>query len=384
MRPLRSALVCAVAALTGCTSPIVLEATGPNRDLPKGLFAAFANAYDTGMQSRRAEDALQILDTGFALVDVNCEDFFRSEGQLQTTLNVIRDATALVGSIAAGALAALHTSQDAAAIVSLTVAGVSGGITVSNANFLFGTDNIDAVRELTQKALASHSDTVIAYARSNPNEVTVTWALKQVAQHQSLCRPAHILSITRSAIRNGTVTAYDQGTGGAVGVVDVPATVIDAFRTTLAANLGVGDLTEQQAAALYWFVSANATADRYPFLAAQLKALADKSPFDSSNRLKSGWPRSAVRDVFRAADVRVRIWLRQIVTGWMASASGSGAPAASAPGLTLAPRMSGPLPPAPPPVAAAPPPVAAGPSDAIPPRLPSALPSSIGVRVVPR
>jgi hypothetical protein len=205
-------------ALNGCASPVILTAAGPNRDIVTGQFGIFADRYDRALSSPSPAIARDLLDQGLSLVYNNCMDFFTSEGKLQTTLNVIRDTTVLVGSVAAGAIAAFHASQSAAAIVSLTVAGVSGGITVTNANFLFGSDNIDAVRELVVKALAAHSDAIRQVVLDDPGAVTVTWALDQVQDHQMLCRPAHILSITRSAIKNGSITAYNPATNR-----DIPA-----------------------------------------------------------------------------------------------------------------------------------------------------------------
>ena len=367
MRPLKAVLLCAATFLSGCTSSVVLTAAGPNKDVNSGMFATFATAVDEGFRRPTTQNGYAILEHGLALVDVNCMDFFRSEGRLQTTLNVIRDTTALVGSLAAGAIAALHASQDAAAIVSLTVAGIAGGVTVANANFLFGSDNIDSVHELTVKALATHTDAAMELATAHPEKVTVPWALRQVAAHQVLCQPAHILSLTRSAIRHGTVEPYNPA-GGPIAPAGQPQT--DDFRRTLAANIGVSDITEDQAAALYWLVIGRAKSDRYTFLAAQLKGLGEQSPFDSSNRPKPGWaPRVGVQSVLQGADPRIKTRLQQIIGAWLTNtATTPGVPSPAIESMMAAP-------------AAAPLPLSAGPPG---PRPSSPLPSSIGIRIAPQ
>jgi hypothetical protein len=305
----------AMILLCSCSSTTVLTAAGPNKTADSGQFAIFANLYDDALKQQNTTYANALIDQGFSLIYNNCLDFFRSEGKLQTTLNVIRDTTALVGSIAAGAIAALHTSQDAAAVVSLTTAGISGGITIANTNFLFGSDNIDAVRDLTVKALATHNDAVAQAIRGDPASVTVPWALTQISDHQVLCEPAHILAMTRSAIQNGTVEAYNAGaTSPSLGLTQQK---IDDFRSSLAKAVGVNSITDDQAAALYWLIVGNAPSSVYPFLASKLKDLGGNSPFDVNNEVVPNWSsRQSVQRLFQITDVRIKGQLEQAIGAW--------------------------------------------------------------------
>lgn len=316
----RGAIAAIAILLNSCSTPIVLTAEGPNRDIASGQFAIFAKAYDSAWETPSTTYAKNLLEQGLSLVYNNCMDFFRREGKLQTTLNVIRDTTALVGSVAAGAIAALHTSQDAAAVVSLTVAGVSGGITVANANFLFGTDNIDAVRELIVRALATHHDQIEQAANTTPTLVTVPWALDQIQDHQALCRPAHILSLTRSAIKNGDIEPYNAG-ATATTAIGSTRQQMDDFDQTLAQALGVGAITDEQAAALYWFVMGRALPNAYPMIATKLRGLGDKSPFGAGNQPVPGWAaRERAQQALQASDIKVKARLEQIIGSWMMTA----------------------------------------------------------------
>lgn len=126
--------------LCACANTPNLTASGPNRASTLGQFGRFAAAYDLALASPTNINSRNLLEEGFSLIYDDCIDYFRNEGQLQTTLNIVRDTSAFSGAIAAGVIAVARASKDAAAIAALTVTGVTGGVTIANANFLFGVD----------------------------------------------------------------------------------------------------------------------------------------------------------------------------------------------------------------------------------------------------
>ena len=106
--------------------------------------------------SDTAQHAHQMAKDGMNLVDSYCQEFFRHGGDSQKWLNVFKDLTASLGSVATGALAiASPSNATAAAIVALSTAAAYNSVDLYTKNFLFGSDNIESVRTLAMKALAA-------------------------------------------------------------------------------------------------------------------------------------------------------------------------------------------------------------------------------------
>src|SRR4030088_3580568 len=128
------------AAVIGSAGPIVPVA----RD---GLVAKFG----ASAQTSYANDAFAraMLDDGYSLIYTNCQEYFREAGKTQQIQIVTRDFLRTLGTLATGVIAVAHASKDATAIAALiTATGYSVTDNISR-EFLFASDNIDSVRELT-------------------------------------------------------------------------------------------------------------------------------------------------------------------------------------------------------------------------------------------
>lgn len=144
----------------------------------------------------------QMVIDGFGLVYANCSDFFRSEGERQKWIIFGRDIVAATGTLATAVAAAAGASSSITTAFSIATATGYNGLDIYQRNFLFGSDNIEAVRDLITKALSVHAAAVLSDS--------MPWtgfgeAAQSIMDHQSICLPASILQLTRSAIKNGTV-----------------------------------------------------------------------------------------------------------------------------------------------------------------------------------
>ncbi len=167
----------------------------------------------------------RLLDAGMALVYNSCNDFFISEGRWQQGLNFSKDLTGALVPNLGGALSLIPSAGISQPMVGFIGGGITAGISVADANFLFGSSNIDNVRTLTLNALAAHENSVRAiYAQSmtqnnknlakaatrNADEPSLIvanffWVTKQIADNQALCQPGKILDLSRQAIAQANV-----------------------------------------------------------------------------------------------------------------------------------------------------------------------------------
>ncbi len=151
--------------------------------------------------------ARQMAKDGMFLVDGYCQDFFRHGGDNQKWLDVAKDLTAALGSIATGALAiASPSNATAAAVVALSTATAYNGVDLYTKNFLFGSDNIESVRTLTMNALAADR-TASGVDGLDDTGWTFGKAAQAIMQHQDLCTPASIRASVVAAISTTKVTA---------------------------------------------------------------------------------------------------------------------------------------------------------------------------------
>lgn len=190
----------------------------------------------------------EFLDSGFALVYSNCDDYFWLMGQNQTGTRVARDAVAPIVSLLAGLipLGVLTGNADRAQNLieglALGSAFATSALDVYDSHFLFGVENIDSVRTLTQNALGTHRSAVAGLTIANSYQ-----AAMHLIDHQAICTPAHILALARVAIAKGDVQATISG--GGTGRRDLD------FRLSLGNALGLsGPVSSNQAFALWWLM----------------------------------------------------------------------------------------------------------------------------------
>jgi hypothetical protein len=366
--PLVSGVV--LLGLASCASPVVISAEGPATNISDGQFGQFSSLYNTALKTNDTQDATRLLSSGMSLIDVNCRDYFRREGRFQQVLYFTRDTANVLAPIAAGALALAKESTNAVAILTLSTTATAGLISTIASDFLFNANNIDDVQTLVMTELSSHEDGVNQNVKSNPNAVTFDWAVQQLADHQNRCLPAHILSITKQAIRSGVIQSYNEGST-TPGVSGQPSPQsVQNLESSLSKIVG-GTMNDDETAALYWLVEKSDAAKYYKDISAKLQSLGTNSPFANAGALKATWTQSLsgepsllsqVKGVFDGiSDPLLRGKLEAQIGSWVAAKGVTPARAPRAFGAVPLPSASL-RSPAPPPV--------------------GTLPSHVGTRVI--
>lgn len=135
-------------------------------------------------------------------------------------------------------------STDALAGIAIGTAAINSALDIYDERFLFGADNVFAVRQLTYQALATHaSAAMFGTNENNPSRVPLTISFEQAAMHlienQAICTPGSILEISRDAIGDADVRpivsdADDESAPGTAGGGDanaeLSADMLDALR----------------------------------------------------------------------------------------------------------------------------------------------------------
>jgi hypothetical protein len=179
------------------TGAATLDISTPSPAQVVGANAVLANNY--------------YLNSGLALVDSNCLDYFRYEGHLQQNIDVFRDLSNSFLPIASGGLALSMASSKAGAIVALVGAANNGVLNAVYQDFLFDANNIDEVQKLVTDALSAHEGQVRSNMSIPGTAINFDWVTNQIFDHQAICQPAHILLLARRAIGSGTVLASNSG-----------------------------------------------------------------------------------------------------------------------------------------------------------------------------
>jgi hypothetical protein len=246
-----------------------------------------------------ASNTRDMLTEGFTAISMSCEDFFRSSGRDQTRLLVLRDIISTLSSLAGGALAMIDASnemggqgnENALAAIALASTASLSGIDIYTQHFLFGAENVSAVRDLTLRALATHRAEVM---RAPPESYNVV--LEQLADNQHKCSLPAIASLSRDAISRGQLVA-DPGTGSAR--VNANQTQDEAVLAELGRILDLPrPLTADEAGALWWLLApadpAATAAEIAGPIKTKLKDLpVDRSPFAADGTRRATWTPSA-------------------------------------------------------------------------------------------
>lgn len=325
--------------LSGCSTlggpPPIFKATGPY--IPEGGNFGLVTRFSESAAESEANPADQVkatamLDDGFTLVYANCNDFFLSSGRQQSSLIVLRDSVATIGTLAASAIALGNinstNSKNALAIVTLGTATALAGLDIYTQRFLFGAENVDAVRELTLNALSVH---IAGVRQLQPR--TYQSAVMHLFDNQAICTPRHIYILAREAIQNGQVTSAVVGQGG-VGALSrsVDEKILKELGKTLNPPSSV---SADQAGAFYWLLFLDATeTERKTTIRGILSGLPDSSnPFDAKGNLKSPVPNQAlIEDSLSKLTPATRQSFAEQVAAKRADVAAGGA-AAPVPGL---------------------------------------------------
>jgi hypothetical protein len=195
-----------------------------------------------------------MMDSGFALASAHCDSFFRDMEILQRDASIGRDMVAPIISTLTSLIAlrgfSAEKSDDYLAALALGSNVALAGIDAVDKHFLFDTDNVREVRELTFKALSASEQEL----RSR-GATTFDTAFRQLTSHQTICSPASILDLTKRAIRAGEVVANSRRGNR----------VDQAVLIELAAELGLpGALTVEQAGAIWHLYNSGSRVDQLP------------------------------------------------------------------------------------------------------------------------
>lgn len=243
-------------------SPLVQRAFTP---LPLPTFAQ----YNAQVQDR-------MLDTGFTLTYSYCSDFFLSQGKRQTALLTMRDAIATAGTLAVGALALVNfqstaTQSTVLAVVGLSASAATAGTDIYTQRFLFGAENIDAVRDLTLQAVAAHQIEI----HSKHASFLYDDVVKALLDNQAICTPRHIALLARQAIAHGTIEASAPSTAQK----DLQGRADALVAARLASNLGLETpLSDDQLVAIWWLAKESPVGDEAQSERALIPALAATEP----------------------------------------------------------------------------------------------------------
>lgn len=149
------------------------------------------------------------MQAGYDLIYADCANYFAHMGRRQSGSRLIRDTITPISTLISGIISIVrfqdsNTRDDLLASLALATTAGSSAIDVYDQHFLFGADNIDAVRGLVQDALTAHANRTFS---STVNHSTFGRAASHLEDNQALCRPTHILSLVRAAIAAGTIEA---------------------------------------------------------------------------------------------------------------------------------------------------------------------------------
>jgi len=217
------------------------------------LAAATESSSSISLRARR------MASEGVHLADSYCYLFFRYGSDNQKWLLVSKDLITIFGTIATGALAlAKPGSATAAGITALSSGAPYNGVDIYTRNFLFGSDNIDAVRAMTMSVMASHS------AKALPEVDGSIWtfggAAEVINQHQATCLPASIRSLVLEAVKGGRFSA-EPASGSQTSLRGSPTAATDAAMAQIpAATAAIARAVPQAAASAPQIANAAARA----------------------------------------------------------------------------------------------------------------------------
>ncbi|HEX9932292.1 MAG TPA: hypothetical protein VGB08_05570 [Allosphingosinicella sp.] len=264
-----SVLVAALSLpLAGCYSmagpPQVINANGILPGQPRDTGALETRFRAMSGEALKAGATPETISTfmrsGFTLVYARCNNYFTHAGRRQMRSRLARDSVAPLVGLLTGIIN-LHdfgtnSTQEQRLLDILTLGQTFGtaGLDVYDRNFLFGSDNIDAVRTMTLNALSAHASaalgrvapsiTTIMPAGTVPGTTTITTvtaiptpavpgaiapgttttavttanptaaataeqAFVHLIDNQMMCSPPHILALAREAMRRSNMQARD-------------------------------------------------------------------------------------------------------------------------------------------------------------------------------
>lgn len=277
---------------------------------PTALFrAAQTSAYNIALPGMNTGSPRSMLISGFDLINANCKDYFHAAGNSQGVMTFMTDATLATATFSTAAMAFNPRNKKKLGIVPILAGGVYGGIDVYNKNFLFASDNIDAVHTLTMTAVSAHQEESLKKVEDSARDDPLTYgrALAILQDNQAYCEPPRILQMVRKAIKNGTVGVVKQAAPDPEPDPDSRTEAEKKQDSDVLQKLGArlnppGTLSLAQAGAFYWlFEASNSAPDRKQIFLMLQDLPTAAQPLDGSGTYKSAWDTEA----------DIRLWLQE-------------------------------------------------------------------------
>lgn len=180
--------------------------TDQSLDLTKHFFDTACSSFRDSNDPAKARG---MMNAGVTLTMIRCNDFFAQRAANQTRSRVLREAIPPVSALLTGiiGLASFDTDegrQEAIQILGLGQTATVAGLEVFQSEFLFDSQNVFAVRNLTMRALDEHSSQILE------SDAGFYSGTRHLIEHQMICTPASILELVTQAIDDGSIQSYSQ------------------------------------------------------------------------------------------------------------------------------------------------------------------------------
>jgi hypothetical protein len=147
----------------------------------------------------------EFMRSGYALIYADCSDYFAEMGHNESRSRVTRAAvgpitTVLTGLITLYTFKKSETQKNVLSLLSIGSNAFASGLDIYDQDFLFGANNISAVRQLITTALTTH-----AQATLQNQDLTFEQASIDLLDNEQICTPSQIMMLTRQAIASGNV-----------------------------------------------------------------------------------------------------------------------------------------------------------------------------------
>ncbi len=238
--------------LSGCAAlgpNYVVSPRGAANTGNTGTIGVFSDAYNAS-QSNASEPtkAANMVAVGTELEYQLCADFFRNAGHAQQWLLFSKDFLAVAGAIATGVLGAAAAASGGINATAIAWTGLSAasGVALLNTferNFLFSENNVQAVQDLTLKAVSVAR--AQALSKDRMSSYTFASAVSALVDVQSQCEVQNILVLVRLSI----------GSANPVPITDFSSAATDIVKAKLGFYLFNGNpISDEQLQSLYWLL----------------------------------------------------------------------------------------------------------------------------------
>lgn len=226
MKYLSASLVLGFSAiLSGCTDigagrPLIVRKDG-TPEYPKGsasekhvgLYKSLYIAEQAVLPKAQGtpptqEQLIAFREAGFDLVQQSCQFYISAKTRQQRWVNTWRDSFGPVTALVTGAIPLIGTGgsvdKNVVQALSLTTTAANSAFDIYEQRFLFGTKNVEGVRNLVLDALSAHAK---ASAKTDAGKLTYGKVILRITEHQIICSPSAISELVTASINTATPTS---------------------------------------------------------------------------------------------------------------------------------------------------------------------------------